>query len=613
MLLLLLTVLTPVARAGGFDYRFSVPEARVTVYIEKSGSALIHYRIKFRCARNGKPIDIVDIGMPSKSHRAIGAKLNGVAVPRHQIMISKYVQNAYETHLPESIGPEKEGVFEFTARSHDMVWQDTTDPAQASFRFTPTWFDSSLLIGKTALTLVYVLPIPANDLGKVTNRILYHRKSEAGWKKGLSADGKLAAVVWKRKVSLDRKSVFGVSFPKNYVEKVLARTILDDFMDWWRTSPRLQVLSGLLLAAAFGLGFFLGTRGTGCGLWGLLTLGMIGGMIWSPIFHLCMYPLVGSLVVIAWWARRRGRKHYFPAELCREGGGIKRGLTAVEAGVLLELPLNKLLTMVVFGMARKGFIRITHAHSLRLKVRVKKNPSGVWLLPGDAPAKVWAYEPGFIHAFRSQDQKRVEDMRLHHPIGLLIEGVAQRMRGFDLEDTRDYYRQIVHRAWKQIRAETDYEVRFAQVDRSIEWLMLGGGWDEDMRDLEEEDGHRYAPWWYEGGRPGVYSLPVAGSEPSGNVFSDTSFADVANSVTGRLETLSRSLAGAPDSAISSRGTVDLSAIDRFTDDALSVLAVQGGDNSGGGDGGGFTGGGFSSCACACAGCACACACAGGGR
>jgi len=46
---------------------------------------------------------------------------------------------------------------------------------------------------------------------------------------------------------------------------------------------------------------------------------------------------------------------YLPPKISIEGKGIKRGLTAVEAGILLEEPLDKILTMILFGLIKKNW------------------------------------------------------------------------------------------------------------------------------------------------------------------------------------------------------------------------------------------------------------------
>ena len=46
---------------------------------------------------------------------------------------------------------------------------------------------------------------------------------------------------------------------------------------------------------------------------------------------------------------QRRKLQYLPPRIAIEGHGIKRGLTAVEAAILLGEPLDKVMTMILFG------------------------------------------------------------------------------------------------------------------------------------------------------------------------------------------------------------------------------------------------------------------------
>ena len=52
---------------------------------------------------------------------------------------------------------------------------------------------------------------------------------------------------------------------------------------------------------------------------------------------------------------------YMPPKIAIEGHGIKRGLTAVEAAILMEQPLDKVMTMILFGVVKKECSRSRHA------------------------------------------------------------------------------------------------------------------------------------------------------------------------------------------------------------------------------------------------------------
>jgi len=51
-----------------------------------------------------------------------------------------------------------------------------------------------------------------------------------------------------------------------------------------------------------------------------------------------------------------------------EGHGIKRGLTAVEAAVLMQQPMDKIFTMILFGLLKKGAAEVVTKEPLELKI-----------------------------------------------------------------------------------------------------------------------------------------------------------------------------------------------------------------------------------------------------
>jgi len=613
LVLIALTVFAGFAEAQ--NYRFSVPEAIVTVTIEPNGSALIHYRLTFTCQAGAHPIDVVDIGMPNLStHTPGSATVDGKAIPHDNVRISTYLEprgSGYEIQLgQQTVQPGQTRVFEFTARERDMVWQDTTNPELASFRFTPTWFGAEFVQGSTQLTLRYRLPIPEEEYPAAKDLILWQKKDQEFDVKGVMEGEEVVSVGWVETVRLTTPHEFGVSFPKRYVSAVRKDSIFTLFLRWFEGSSDAQFISGIVLLFVFTLCFMILTRGTGLTLYVIAFAGFVYGMYQSAAFHLWLYPGMLAFALLVYWLRQRRKRSYFPAELCREGGGLKRGLTAVEAAVLLEIPLNKILTMVVFGLAKKGLIEVREEEPLRIAVVATNRSPRVWKRPDGLDVKTWPYEGSFLLAFQKQSDKAVEDMKLDEAFDALIERVIKAMEGFDLKGTREYYRSIVTRAWIMVEKEAGYEARYVRIDNHLDWLMMDDSWDRRLRDTTADT--PYYPRWWGGHGHSHGHAPTVGTGGSaipsvGRTAPSTSFGDVANSIVGRFEGVSSHVANSLDVLSSSaKGSLDLSGIDRFTGEILSSLAES--SRSGGGGGGG--GGG---CACACAGCACACACAGGGR
>jgi len=179
--------------------------------------------------------------------------------------------------------------------------------------------------------------------------------------------------------------------------------------------------------------------------------------------------------------------------------------------------------------------------------------------------------------------------------------VVERMKGHDLERTKEYYESIVYKAWKEARTIGDVEKRDEYVDNNIGWLMLDTH-RHDHFHTWHRSGYHYSPGW---AGPAV-SAPSSTGGPS--VGGRTSAGDVAASFAGWSENVAGRMASTLDPVsvgLKDGGVVNLAGADKVGMDFLESMAESSGSSGGGGGGSG--------CACACAGCACACACAGGGR
>jgi hypothetical protein len=483
-----------------------------------------------------------------------------------------------------------------------MVWQDTTDPNQASFRFTPTWFGSAYVHGRTKLVIRVKLPIPVAEYDSVADRIVWQKKGEMFSAKGVMEGENCVSVAWARTVSLTGPNMIGVSFPRQYVKRLRQDSVWLVFRRWFERNERLRIVVGIALVAVFSVAFFVLTRMTGWTLWVIVTAFMTAGMVKSTTIQLALFPLVCVFAVLVPYARHRKRRNYFPAELCIEGEGLCRGLTAVEAAILLELQFSKVLTMIIFGLVKKGVVRVETAKPLRLTPYGGPVNRCVWELPDGKRVNLWPYEEDTLDTLSAGAFSKVEDIDFQRPFDRLIRGVVRKMRGHSLDLSRDYYRFLVARAWDRVQKESDIQARFVQADRDLSWLMMDDGWWARLDSIA--GGYRYRPWWWYGGSRHSYAVRVRdGGATTSSPRVETSFGDVVNSIAGRAENACSNLASRLDClSAAGKGGVDLSGIDHFTGDMLRSLAESSGDSSGGGFGG-----------CACAGCACACACAGGGR
>ncbi len=282
---------------------------------------------------------------------------------------------------------------------------------------------------------------------------------------------------------------------------------------------------------------------------------------------------------------RKRRMQYLPPKIAIEGHGVKRGLTAPEAAILLEQPMDKILTMILFSTIKKGAAQVASPDPLEITV---KSP---------APKDLYEYESQFLAAFKEGD-KAGRRRSLQKLMVDLVKGVANKMRGFSKRETVDYYKKISEEAWQQVEAAGTPKVQSKLYDENLEWTMLDPNYDR--RTTTVFTGHPvYVPMWWgryagaAGAGRSVISAPTR-STGGGRVSLPTlPGAAFAASVVGGVQNFSKSVTG---------NVAD------FTGGVTKVTNPPPPPTRS--SGGGFSGGG-SSCACACAGCACACA--GGGR
>lgn len=620
VLLAVLALATLGALPAAATYYFEVPEATMEVWINPDASATIEYNLTFRNTASGEPIAVVDVGMPTADYDLSNMKaaLDGRA--QTDIRDSEYVHPGVEVHLSPAIPPTGEGKFTISFTLPDLVFQDTTKPENASFRITPTWFGSEYVRGTTNLVIAVYLPKEVNP-----DEVLY-QLDVPFFKKGQTENK--TVVFWRfLDTRLTEAHLVGLSFPKRVMERVVSMNFLKLAWRWWLGNEETRSVIAFLLVLATAIFFFRWTACTGCVIFVILGGALFGVFAVSPAFE-ALYPLILiPLWILMERSRRLRRKHYLPAIASAPGGGIKRGLTAAEAAVVLELPLAKVLTLVIFGLLKKGMLQQRTADPLTValtpqaltaaKIEAPEPPPPPAPAPAPPAAPTWvappapvgapaegpvleephvpvlrSYEPAFLKAIAREIEKPVAEMDLDGPMKKLVTSTAKKMAGFDLEQTREYYRAIISKAWEEAQALGDLEKRTEFVDDNLEVLMLSPDYGSHFHTWHTS-GYSYAPSWTRG------AAPAAGGR-------GTTFGDVAASFAGWSENLAGRFAGTVDPV--KMGLTPSSGIfagvDRVSGDVLKAMASSSGGGGGGGGGG---------CACACAGCACACACAGGGR
>lgn len=534
LLLVALVLILPLGTAQAQDYSFTVDRMHVQVYIQEDSSLDIVYDITYTNDPGAHVIDIADVGLPNDYYDLSSATATINGQPVSGIYESEWLDTGVEVHLgANQIMPGETGTLHLEISNPHMVYQDTEDENYASVRFYPHYYEGTGH-GTTDLQLSIYFP-PGVQPDETRYHDLEFTEAEI--------EGDRLVMTWvNTEARADQQYQFGVSFPKEYVREVYAEPSVD------------------VAGAVIGLvGALFGT---------LMPFTICGGIaLW-----IILGAVIGSV-------RRRSRlMDYMPPLVSVEGLGIKRGLTAVEAAILLEAPLNKVLTMILFGLLKKGAVQVVSDEPLRLE-------------KADAlPKGLHPYENDFLGAIKKKGDLRQKD--LTKAITDLVREVNQKMKGFHAKDTIAYYKDIVARAWKQVESADTPEIG----DENLEWMMMDEDFEQKMPQTFGSRPVLMPAWWwlYAGSRRPAASGPSVGkAAPPTGAPRTVPGAMVAHTVVSRVEGLSNRIV---------TNVSDFTARVTRTTHPVPVSTSSSRGSSGGGG---------CACACACAGCACACA--GGGR
>jgi len=190
---------------------------------------------------------------------------------------------------------------------------------------------------------------------------------------------------------------------------------------------------------------------------------------------------------------------YLPPKISIEGHGIKRGLTAVEAAILMETPMDKIMTMILFGVIKKGLATVKTREPLDLEV---KQP---------LPADLQPYENDFLQVFIANNAVRKTAMQ--DTMVKLVKSVSEKMKGFSLKETVAYYKDIMQKAWAQVEAANTPEVKSQAFDQNMEWTMLDHNFGQRSQ-TAFGGGPIFVPMWWGSFDPGYHSTSVSSSRSS---------------------------------------------------------------------------------------------------
>jgi hypothetical protein len=543
---LLIALALPVS-ALAQDYYFGVEKETIQVYWNEDGTLSLDYTLVFNNQPGAHVIDFVDMGMPNNSFdmNTVSADVNGSSVSASESDYQGTGSGFAVVMGSQAIAPGASGTVHVRVGTiSNVLYTDSQDNTYASAVFAPTYFDSQFITGSTDLTVVFHLPP-----GVQTQEPKWH-SAPSGFPSepatALDTNGRVTYTWENPSANAHTQYKFGASFPKTYVPATAIQA-----------EPTFS-LPSINFDSLINLGC--------CGFFAFMFFGI---------------PLLSVIN-----ARRR-KMQYLPPKISIEGHGIKRGLTAVEAAILMEQPLDKVMTMILFGVIKKEAAEVVTRDPLELKIA------------SPLPEGLHEYETQFLEAFKPGNNLRQRRTDLQDMTIKLVKSVSEKMKGFSRKETVAFYKDIMERAWQQIAAADTPEVQSKLFDDAMEWTMLDKDYDERAR--RTFVGPVFVPMWWGRYDPGygraasgggVRPVSVGGSVPSSR-STGLPGADFAASVVGGVQTFSQKVIGNVGD-FTSRVT-------NKTNPPPPPSRSSGGGRSGGG----------CACACACAGCACACA--GGGR
>ncbi len=540
---ILLLVITPVAAQA---YYFQLPTLIVDAFWESDGTLSLDYTYNFINTSSGHVIDYLDFGLPNSNYSDsnISAFVNGNQV--HDISSSGF-QGLGSSGVAIALGqyaiqPGASGTVQVHAEKiTGVLYQDTQDSNYVSADFAPAYFESKIVSGKTNLKVTFHLPP-----GVQTQEPRWHAAPDGFPSTPVSEKDSEGRIIYEwenANANAYTSYLFGASFPSSYVPSGVMVT----------TPPPSAPIN-----------FPTGA---------ILPVICIGGFI--------------AIVVAGLSSDSRRKQAYLPPKISIEGHGIKRGLTAVEAAILLEQPLDKVLTMILFSTIKKNAAEVTSRDPFALKVT---QPISEDLQP---------YEKDFLNAFLATEADRKKKMR--DMVVNLVKNVSEKMKGFSRQETIAYYADIIKRAWEQVEAADTPEVKSAKFEEVMDWTMLDKNYDGRTQDVFRNMPVFIPVWWghYDPGFGKVSAQPAGMPIPSGGGRTSLPGADFAASMATGVQTFSSKVVGN---------------VTEFTSSITNVTnppPKPSSSSSRGGFGGGSGHSCVCACACACAGCACACA--GGGR
>jgi hypothetical protein len=534
--LVLIVIISLAGTAQAATYGWQVNYQHVTLDVDQSGNVKMTYQVDAKINSNSDPWNEVWIpvtvgNMQITEITGSDGNPHGYYIDGGQIKTQGWNLNA-GSHVNLIIKSTLPG----------FVYQSDT-PGRDIVQFTPPWWDMTI-----ADTMVkYVLPGEINVSDVKTGNRQYSGI-------GTEADGR--TMVFFNRTALNNNEQFdtAVSFPDSFMAPGAVTS--KGTPSGGGTSDLSGVVSGIfdnICSLAF------------CGIWIIVPIMIIIGILGG------------------------NRKNYGSPTLSMNGMGVNQNLDPVEAAMLLRDDPRRILTMIMFGLMKKGNVKLISTEPLQLQLVARKDLNYYEALFADAIKGDVLNEDKLLTCFKALAQR-----------------VVDKTRPYSRKETEAFYRKKIDDAWNDVKALDTPELKLQKYDTNMFWLMADEQFTSKTPDALRSPGWNTATippyyWWY----PYYFGFPHGGTGPSTGTPTPSGGTPSTNQTTSSVESFAKNITSSVEKTSAGVvGGVESFLGVRNAANAPPAAPAPSRSSSGGSA--------CVSCACACVSCACACACAGGG-
>jgi hypothetical protein len=217
-----------------------------------------------------------------------------------------------------------------------------------------------------------------------------------------------------------------------------------------------QIIVGVIVWLIFTYIYFHFTHGIGKSVFILCSLIYVALLFYYPFVSFILL-VMGIISLILNGFHRKAKLPYQRAQAKFEGGGIRRGLTPPEVAVILGLPFPRIVVLILVGLLEKGFVifgehqfvrfRVskqmrTREESLSSKKRAELRRQGAQELK----QILFPFEELFLELIEQEEGNEISEIDFGVSVKPLIRLVSERVGGYDLSETREYYQKIILQA-----------------------------------------------------------------------------------------------------------------------------------------------------------------------